>query len=51
MMALSTSPVWIATHASYSAQAASISTWLSFTGGHAPTPSSPITNVNGPPAR
>ena len=49
--ALSTSPVWIATQASYSAHAESISTWLSRIGGHAPTASRPITKANGPPWR
>ncbi len=40
----STSPVWIFTHASYSAQAPSISTWDSRIGGQAPRASTAITN-------
>ena len=37
--------------ASNSAHAPSISTWLSYTGGHAPTPSMFITNANGMPGQ
>src|SRR5690606_27561077 len=49
--AVSMSPCSSRTHASYSAHAASISTWLSEIGGQAPTASSADTNENGAPAR
>ena len=43
------SPVWIFTHASYSANAPSASTWLSTIGGHAPSASTAATKLNGWP--
>ena len=45
------SPCCSRTHASYIAQAPSISTCDSRIGGHAPTASRPDTNANGAPAR
>ena len=49
--AVSTSPCWSRTHASYSANAPSISTCDSWMGGHAPIASSAATNENGAPPR
>lgn len=49
--AVSTSPVRIFSHASYSAQAASISTWDSWIGGNAPSASTAAMNENARPAR
>ena len=48
---MSASPVRIFTHASYSAQAPSISTCDSMTGGNAPIASTAETNENARPAR
>ncbi len=48
---MSASPVRIFTHASYSAQAPSISTCDSMTGGNAPIASTAATNENARPAR
>ena len=49
--ATSMSPCCSRTHASYSAQAPSISTCDSEIGGHAPVASRLLTNANGAPAR
>jgi hypothetical protein len=49
--AVSAWPERIFRYASYSAQAPSISTWLSATGGQAPMASSVITKLNACPAR
>ena len=49
--ATSMSPSCSRNQASDSAHAPSISTWLSYTGGHAPTPSMFMTNANGIPER
>ncbi len=49
--AVSTSPVWILTHASYSAQAASASTCDSLIGGTGPIASIAEMNENARPAR
>lgn len=50
-MAVSTSPVWIFSQASYIAQARSISTWDSLTGGMTPIASTAETNEKERPAR
>ncbi len=48
---MSTSPIRIFSHASYSAQAASISTCDSWIGGNAPNASTAAMNENARPAR